>query len=253
MADFKGKLAIVTGSAKQNGIGFATAHLLAQLGADILLHYNTNHDAAQTSAELMRTFGVTVVTVHSNAAEPSFGTDLITACKKSFPNQSIDIIVNNAADARFSDGIAASTLEDFSDMFNANVRGPLLLIQAALPHLTSPGGRIINVGTVVARLGTRHANIYAGTKAALNAMTRGWAEELGERGVTVNVVAPGPIDTDYVPAEEHQLVQKFRAAQHLVRNGTAKEVAEVIKFVASPGSSFLTGQVIGVDGGLSYC
>lgn len=137
-------------------------------------------------------------------------------------------------------------------MFNANVRGPLLLVQAALPYFTSLGGRIINVGTVVARLGTRHAEIHAGTKAALNAMTRGWSEELRESGITVNVVAPGPVDTDNVPAEEHQLVQQFRAAQHLMRNGTAKEVAEVIKFVASPGSSFMTGQVIGVDGGLSY-
>lgn len=190
--------------------------------------------------------------MQGDASSATFGQDMVDATSQAFPERSIDIIVNNAADARFADSFASFALEDFDAMFYANVRGPLLLLQAALPMLTSPGGRVVNVGTVVARLGTRYANIYSATKGALNAMSLGWAEELGERGITVNVVAPGPIDTDYVPAEEHLLVQKFRAVQHLKRNGTSQEVAEVIAFVASDKSTFITGQVLAVDGGLSY-
>lgn len=125
-------------------------------------------------------------------------------------------------------------------------------MQAALPHLASPGGRVVNVSSVVARNGSTNANYYSGSKAALNSMSLGWAEELGPKGITVNVVAPGPIATDLVAPESHPLMQKFRVEQYIKRNGTAEEVAEVIGFFASPMASFVTGQNINVDGGLIY-
>ena len=137
-------------------------------------------------------------------------------------------------------------------MFRTNVRGPLLLVQAALPYLASPGGRIVNLGSIVGRSGSSAGNVYSATKGALSTIALGWGEQLGPKGITVNTVVPGPIETDMVLPEDHPLVQKFRSEQYIKRNGTTAEVAEAILFLASPMASFITGQQICVDGGLLY-
>ncbi|KAJ5804890.1 hypothetical protein N7474_010777 [Penicillium riverlandense] len=252
LQEFKGKLAIVTGGSKQNGIGFATAFALAKAGADIVLHYNSNKEAAEHSATKIRELGVRVAVVQGDAGSLSFGDDIVRATVEAFPGRQIDIIINNAGHATFQEGAEMAVVEEFDALFHPNVRGPHLLVRAALPHLASPGGRIVNVGSVIARTGAKQAALYSSTKGALNSLTLAWAEELGERGITVNVVAPGPIDTDYAPPEEHVLTKKFRAQQYIKRNGSTEEVANVIVFAASSGASFVSGQVLGVDGGLSY-
>lgn len=216
------------------------------------MHYNSNAEAAEQGLKKLRELGVKAIAVQGNAGSTDFSERLVKSTLEAFPGRSIDIIVNNAAHAVFSEGMADLPVEEFDLAFQANVRGPLLLVQAALPHLTSPGARIINIGTVVARVGTKYANLYAASKAALNTLTVGMSDELAARGITANVVAPGPIDTDRHLPEEHPLSHKFRATQHIKRNGTVEEVTALIAFIASSGSSFITGQVIGVDGGMSY-
>ncbi|KAM0471609.1 hypothetical protein ACHAPX_009266 [Trichoderma viride] len=252
MSDFKGKLAIVTGASKLNGIGYATAALFAKGGADIVVTYNSNQAAVQEVVNKLKEQGVKVIAVQGNASSLTFGDDIVKATVAEFPGRTIDIIVNNAGHATFPGSVADSPIEDFDANFRPNVLGPHLLIKAALPHISSPGGRIVNIGTVVARTGTNVAPFYAASKGALNTLTLAWAEELGEKGITVNVVAPGPTATDYAPPEDFDLTRKFRAQQYIKRNGTPEEVASAIVYAASAGASFMSGQVIGLDGGLSY-
>jgi len=154
--------------------------------------------------------------------------------------------------ATWHNDLESSAIEDFNRMFNVNVRAPLLLLQAAIPYLASPGGRIVNISSVVASNGTVQGNVYSGTKAALASMSLGWAEQLGPKGITVNVVTLGPIATDLELSEDHPLTQKFRVEQYIKRNGTTQEVAAAIEFFASPRASFITGQNLNVDGGLIY-
>ncbi|KAF1814691.1 NAD(P)-binding protein [Eremomyces bilateralis CBS 781.70] len=247
-----GKLALVTGASKANGIGAAVAYLLAEHGADVAITYNKNATAAEETTSRIRKLGAKAVAIQANQSSESYGEALINLVLKTFDTTTIDIIVNNAGTSIPSAGIEQTPISDFDAHFLTNVRGPWLLIQAAIPHLPSPGGRIVNVGSILSKNGSMYLQLYSGSKAALATLSLAWAEELGPKGITVNTVSPGPIGTDLAAEEGHPLMQKFRWEQYIKRSGETEEVAAAIGFLASPQASFITGQNLMVDGGLIY-
>lgn len=217
-----------------------------------MIHYNSSKTAAQQNVETLKKVGVKAISVQADAASTTFGKDIIDATLKAFPNRTIDILVNNAGTIAAHATLAEVPLEEFDTIFHINVRSIFLLIQAADAHLTAPGARIINISSVAARIGLSAASLYSGSKAALHALTRAWAQEFGQRGITANVALLGPIETDLVFPEDNPYTQMFRTNQHIKRNGKPSEVAEAIMFFSSPGSAFVTGQVLNIDGGMTY-
>lgn len=199
----------------------------------------------------LKGLGVQAAAVKADASGTDFGETIVNAALKSLNTKSIDIIVNNAGYATPNfEGIKSVGNDEWDTTFRINVRAPFLLIQAALPYMKE-GGRVINIGSIISRLGSWMLPVYGSSKAALSAMTVAIAEELGPKGITANVVSPGPIATD-LSMEGSPIAVRLRNNQHIKREGTAREVAETILFIASPGASYITGQVIGVDGGIGF-
>jgi NAD(P)-dependent dehydrogenase (short-subunit alcohol dehydrogenase family) len=239
MSKLQGKVALVTGAAKR--IGRAIALALAEEGANVAITYRDSEEQAQRTVRELEALGVRAIAVHANVREPESVRRAVARVAGEFG--SIDILVNNAG--RFETAtIENISIEQWDAMFETNTRGPFIAAQAALSHLKAARGRIINIGSLGGiHPWPTHAH-YCTSKAALHMLTETMSKALAPE-ISVNCVAPGMIVNDEVSTE----YENFARRTPMQRNGTPGEVAAAVVFFAT-GPHFITGQILGVDGGL---
>jgi 3-oxoacyl-[acyl-carrier protein] reductase len=242
--ELAGKVALVTGGSR--GIGAAIAKRLAAEGANVALTYSKGADAAASIVKEIERVGGKAVAIEADAANVDAVRNAVETTVETFGR--LDVLVNNAGTA-IAMAVEEMTLEDFDRLFAVNVRGAFVATQS-LKHIKS-GGRIIMIGSCLGeRVFFPGMAPYSATKGAIKMFTQGLARELGARGITVNNVQPGPIDTDLNPASGEWAAGQ-RAAVPLDRYGHTDEVAALVAFVAGPESSYINGANLTVDGGIN--
>jgi 3-oxoacyl-[acyl-carrier protein] reductase len=239
-----GKVALVTGGSR--GIGAGIARALADDGADIAISYVSSPDKAKALVRELQEKGVRAVAFQADQARPDEVAGLVRKVAEHFGH--LDILVNNAG-VFITGPVGEVTNEDVDKQFAINVGGVNAAVREAAKLMTE-GGRIISIGSMGATSSPWPGiSDYSATKAAIAAYTRGWARDLGPRGITVNVVDPGPIDTDMNRDDEREFVQVLKSGTALGRYGKPEEVGATVAFLASSAASYITGASIAVDGG----
>ncbi len=242
--NLEGKVALITGGSR--GIGAAIAKRLAADGANVTITYTKGADAAESVVKEIERAGRKAIAIQADAADADAVKAAVEKTVTTFGR--LDILVNNAGTAvpkRFEE----TTLEELDRLMDINVRGVFVATQAALKHMKS-GGRIISIGSAVGERALTPGLVpYSATKGAVKMFTQGLSREVASRGITVNNVQPGPIDTDTNPATGEWAVPQ-KAFTALGRYGHVDEVAALVAFVAGPESSYITGANLSVDGGM---
>jgi 3-oxoacyl-[acyl-carrier protein] reductase len=246
--DLKGKVAIVTGAS--SGIGKATAVALARNGAAVVVNYLNNERGAQEAVADIQAMRRNALLVRADVTRLGDVSQLVLSALQSFGR--LDILVNNAGTL-----IERAPIEECSEnLWDAtmavNVKSAFLCAQAVIPHLKrQQQGRIINISSLAAETGGLGGSLhYAAAKGAMNSLTRGLAKELGQFNITVNAIAPGIISTPFHDRfTDAESLQRAINATPLRRAGTPEEVAEMVVYLASDEAGFVTGEVLGMDGG----
>ena len=243
MADLNGKAALVTGGGR--GIGAAIARRLAADGAAVAITYVSSPDRAKAVVEEIEKAGGKALAIHAPAQDAAAVTAAVEQAAQVFGR--LDILVNNAGIGAFGT-IETLPLETFDDVFAVNVRAVFVATQAAVKHM-GEGGRVITIGSINAdRMPFPGGAAYAATKAAVQGLTRGWARDLGPRGITANVVQPGPVDTDLNPADG-PFADILKPLMAIPKYAEGEDVAGLVSYLAGPESRFVTGAALNVDGG----
>jgi len=243
MPNLTNKAALVTGGSR--GIGAAIAKRLAADGANVAITYTKGADAAVSVIKEIERAGRKAIAIQADAADAKAVKAAVEKTVATFGR--LDILVNNAGTA-IPKPFEETTLEEMDRMIDINMRGVFVATQAALKHIKE-GGRIITIGSCVGeRMFTPGLVAYAATKGAVKMFTQGLSREVGTRGITVNNVQPGPIDTDLNPAAGDWAAPQI-ANTALKRYGTVNEVAALVAFLAGPEASYITGANLTVDGG----
>lgn len=242
----KGKRALVTGASR--GIGAAIVKRLAREGADVAFTYASSPDQANAVAKEVEALGVRALAIKANSVESA---EVVAAVDQAAAQLGgLDILVNNAGIVVIGP-VDDFKLADFDRVFAINVRSVFVATQAAVKHMKE-GGRVINTGSTNAeRMPFPGGAVYAASKSALQGLVQGLARDLGPRGITINNIQPGPIDTEANPKGSEfatMLINQFMA---LKRYGTGDEVAAFVAFLAGPEAGFITGANLMIDGGFS--
>jgi NAD(P)-dependent dehydrogenase (short-subunit alcohol dehydrogenase family) len=243
MSQLSGKAALVTGGSR--GIGAAIANRLAREGADVALTYVSSPDKANAVVAEIKAAGRRGLAIKCDSADATAVTAAVAKTAAEFGR--LDILVNNAG--IFVPGaFEEASIADLDRIWAVNVRAPIVAIQAAVKHMTG-GGRIVTIGSCLGeRVAGPGVSIYSMTKGAVANLARGLARDLGPRGITVNVVEPGPIDTDMNPADAEG-ADRQRRSTALGQYGQPEDIAAMVAHLAGEGGRFITGAAFLVDGG----
>lgn len=238
-----GKVALVTGGSR--GIGAATATRLAEAGADVVLTYAVNAGQAAEVVDRIKALGRRALAVCADNADPAAVEAAVEAAVSEFGR--LDVLVNNAG-VGFVGPLEQTGMDDVDRVLAVNVRGVLAATKAAAKHL-GEGGRVITIGSCVTdRVPGPGMVLYAVSKSAMVGLTKALSRELAPNGVTVNLVHPGPTDTEMNPADGPYAADQASVTA-IGRYGKPAEVADTVAFLASPASAYVTGSTISVDGG----
>ena len=242
MAALTRKVAIVTGASR--GIGRAIAERLGRDGASVVVNYAGSKEKAQEVVAAIEAVGAKAIAVQADMSNPDEVRQLFEKAEAHFGK--FQILVNNAGTFLMKPAVEI-TLEEFDKLIAVNVRGVFLALQEAARRIES-GGRIVNLSSNVTIASMANSSVYAASKAAVEQFTRVLAKELGDRQITVNAIAPGATETDMLPDMAREMAQKMTPLDRL---GQPEDIADVVAFVVSEEARWITGQIIGVNGGMS--